>query len=350
MGSPYPLHYTLRWPFYYMWPSTKNHSKMQIKPLEHQFIQTDDDAYLRLHFCGDIMLTQHDTVPWLHPDVRSIINSADLFIGNCEAPVGKHAINPSAKYHLIYHMPKLFLTGIMRQLTLSAKQWVLSVANNHAGDKGKEAYFASLNVLNDMGITVVGHVDHAQLPLTVIEHSGLKVGIVAWTAWMNREVFHDQQGAARLKHIEKVHWEAVKTTHQLDILIGLPHWEYEFQHYPQQKTRSLAKALIDTSGFNLLVGAHPHTLQPMEWFSNGICAYSLGNFCGLGLAWPVRLIPILEVKLGIKNEHKGRMLGYKLHYFVQVNHAGSMKILPLSEVSSSLRKKLLMRLEKVFHP
>ena len=101
---------------------------------------------------------------------------------------------------------------------------------------------------------------------------------------MNCEIFSSQhQGAARLKNIENINWESVKKSYQLNSLIGLPHWEYEFQHFPKMKTRDIAKKLIDQMGFNLLLGAHPHTLQPMEWFQQGICLYSIGNFCGLGI-------------------------------------------------------------------
>jgi len=348
MGSPYPLHYTLRWPFYYTWPSVKNHSSMSPKPVEHHFTPVDNKDYISLNFCGDIMLTQKDRVPLLHPAVTTLINSADLFIGNCEAPVGPHDLNPAAKYNLIYHMPRLFLTRIMQQTNLPPNQWILSLANNHAGDKGKEAFFTSVNILQDIGVTPVGHIQHNELPLTIMERNGLRIGIVAWTHWMNRKVFSIREGAGLFEHIEGINWNEVKKSKELDILIGLPHWEYEFQHFPKNKTRHIASNLINNAGFNLLIGAHPHTLMPMEWFPNGICAYSLGNFCGLGMAWPVRLIPILEVKVGIRPEHKGNIIGYKLHYFAQVNNKDTMEILPLSEVAPTLKAKLLKRLALVY--
>lgn len=347
MGSPYPLHYTLRWPFYYMWPSIKNHSKIPLRPLQHHFIEADREDYIRLHFCGDIMLTQKDRVPNLHHNVCELINSSDLLIGNCEAPVGDHPLNENAKYNLIYHMPEQFLTKIMRQLTLAPQKILLSVANNHAGDKDKAAFFRTLDIFSELGISALGYHKHTDLPLTIIELNGVKIGFAAWTHWMNREIFVRNEGVFRTETILSMDWGRLKEEHHLDTLIGLPHWEYEFQHFPKHTTRKTASHLM-MQGFNLLIGAHPHTLQPIEWFSNGMCAYSLGNFCGLGLAWPVRLIPILEVRLGIKDNNKGKVLGYKLHYFAQVNSKHSMDIVPLEEISPKLQQKLLKRLSLIF--
>lgn len=348
MGSPYPLHYTVRWPYYYLWPSKNNHTKMDIKPSAHSFIKSINEKPMKLFFCGDIMLTQKDRYPILHSEVKSLLNQADLFIGNCEAPIGSHSLNLNASYHLIYHMPQLFLKNIMSQLTLNPDQWVLSVANNHAGDKGAHAYLESVSMLKSMGIHVVGDINQSGLPLNIVERHQARIGIASWTNWMNREVFNNINGVGRTEQIRRVDWNSIKEHYKLDCLVGLPHWEYEFQHFPKHETRELASELINHNGFNLIIGAHPHTLQPMEWFKNGLCQYSLGNFCGLGLAWPVRLIPILEVHVGTSNEHKGKILEYRLHKFAQVNSISGIDILPFSEIDPPLKQKLEKRFNLLF--
>jgi hypothetical protein len=347
MASPYPWHYTLRWPFYYCWPSTKNHSHITTTPIAHNFINNNKVNYKRLLFCGDIMITQRDVVPTLHPAICDLLDKADLFIGNCEAPIGKQALNDHARYRMSFYMPQDFLKGIMNQLNLPAKKWALSIANNHSGDKGEAILNETYNILNNMGITPVGLYVKEGFPVTVINCDGLRVGIAAWTQWMNCDVFSNGFGVNRLQQILSKDWLDAKTKYQLDILIGLPHWEYEFQHYPRKETRSTAKTLIDNYGFNLLVGAHSHTLMPMEWFNNGLCQYSLGNFCGLGSAWPVKLIPILEVKVGVDNETKGQILGYTLYSFVQLPKKNRIDIVPLEEVPFALRNKIINRLKSI---
>lgn len=348
MGSPYPLHYTLRWPYYYYRPSVKNHTGMAPAPARHDFFSCENKQFLRLIFCGDIMLTQKDMVPVLHPEISALISSADYFIGNCEAPVGAHGLNPRSRYHLIYHMPEVFLSGIISQTQLPAKRWILSVANNHAGDKGREAFYASVKIMRDIGVTPVGHLSDPGMPMSVLETHGIRLGVAAWTHWLNCEVFSRDEGIGRTEHVKRINWREVRQSHKLDCLAGLPHWEYEFQHFPRRDSRQLARSLIDDAGFVLLVGAHPHTLMPLEWMEKGICAYSLGNFSGLGTAWPVRLIPLLEVKIALSGEQKGKISGYHLHYFAQVNSRQRMDMLPLYAIEPSLRRKFLERMALVF--
>lgn len=348
MGSPYPLHYTLRWPFYYWWPSRKNHTGMPIRPLQFDFEPSQRADYLRLIFCGDMMLTQHDIIPQLHQSVRDVINSADLFFGNCEAPVGTHAINHSNRYRLVYHMPEQLLTGVLQQLSLPPEKIFLSVANNHSGDKGRDAYLAGIEVFNKLGVTPLGFIDNSRDPINIIESNGIRIGCVAWTHWMNCEVFAKNQDVIRHEQVVKTNWKQIKKDHQLDVLIGMPHWEFEFQHFPKRNTRNVARTLIDQQGFNLLCGAHPHTLQPIEWFKNGICAYSVGNFFGLGSAWPVRLIPLLDVKISKKSSNKGSILGYQIHCFAQVNGKDKMELVPIDSVPDALRQKFLDRLAHIY--
>lgn len=347
MGSPYPWHYTLRWPYYYHWPSTKNHSGITATPKAHAFTKVDGVKFKRLLFCGDIMITQGDVIPTLHPEMCDLLNSADLFIGNCEAPLGKQKLNSAARYRMKFYMPQDFLTGIMQQLTLSADQWILSIANNHSGDQGEDILYETQEILKNLNITPIGLYKKGELPISIVECGGLHIGIAAWSQWMNCEIFSDGIGVNRLQHMFSEEVKHAKTNHNLDFVIGLPHWEYEFQHYPRKETRKIAKQLIEESGFNLLVGAHSHTLMPMEWFENGLCQYSLGNFCGLGKAWPVKLIPILEVKICAENESKGKILAYTLHSFAQLPQKNRIDILPLHAAPLMLQNKISQRLNSL---
>lgn len=348
MPSPYPWHYTLRWPLYFHWPSVRNHDRLQSAPDRHQFGgEMPDD--IRLLFCGDIMVQPGDRIPELHPVLCSLIRSADLFIGNCESPLGRHVPNPRARYRFRFNMPKVNLESILQQTGLPANQWLLSMANNHTGDQGYHACLETFDLLNEIGITPLGRYDSQKPPVCCVSVKNLRIGFAAWTEWMNCEIFprHDP-GAFRGVHIRGCDWENLRSSVGIDYLIGIPHWEFEFQHFPRRETRSLASALINQSRMDFVVGIHTHTLQPIEWFSHGICAYNLGNFCGLGQAWPVKLISLLEVRLRT-NTLMEQLVSYKMHYFYQQHDGSKVSIIPIDLAPQKVKERLSRRIAAIFH-
>jgi Bacterial capsule synthesis protein PGA_cap len=222
------------------------------------------------------------------------------------------------------------------------------MANNHTGDRGYRACLDTESIMGDMGITAVGRWRRDSPPVTTFQYQGVNMGIVSWTDWMNCEVFDADRGVFRTEHITAVDWSQLKQDEGLHTLIGLPHWEFEFQHYPRRRTRELARELIDARGLDLIVGAHPHTLQPMEWFDSGLCAYSLGNFCGLGNAWSVKLISLLEIHLSMAPESKGKICSYRLHPFVQVHGDEEVSLVPLAKAPEPIKTRIERRLRLVF--
>jgi poly-gamma-glutamate synthesis protein (capsule biosynthesis protein) len=84
---------------------------------------------------------------------------------------------------------------------------------------------------------------------------------------------------------------------QADIVIVLLHSGSEGRDRPNATQRSLARAAID-GGAALVVGAHPHVLQGIERYGNGVIAYSLGNFVFDGFRRAANESAILRVALG----------------------------------------------------
>lgn len=346
MPSPYPWHYNLRWPFYYRYPSIKQHIHLSKMPLKINCPRSNDKNFLKLLFCGDIMVMQGDVIPILHDKICQLISSADILIGNCEAPVGYHKRNPNAHYKFNFFMPSEYLAAIIKQTNLPASKWYLSTANNHTGDVNYQATLDNFQILKDMKITPLGRWQSNILPLTIFELKNVRFGIIAWTDWMNCEIFPENDpGAFRRKHIENIDWLSVKKQLYLNRLIAFPHWEYEFQHYPHLSSQFFAKKLLLNQGVDLLVGVHTHTLQPVENFGNKLCFYNLGNFCGLGIAWPVRMVPLLEIYFDLCT---GNFSGYHLHIFAQVNSDNRVDILPLTLAPAKLQLNIINRLNLLY--
>jgi Na+-driven multidrug efflux pump len=346
--SPYPWTYTVRWPWYFWRPSMSNHTGLGKAPLDYERPDIGAQRTIRLCAIGDIMVMQQDRVPVLDPGLVEILSGSDIVIGCCESPVTRQACDPAAKYSFLFDMPADYVRGIIDQSGVAPEKWYLSVANNHAGDVGRAGLPATLRYLTALGVNPIGYRGPGSTPWHVIECDPLRIGIAAWTRWLNLEVFDQSHRIWRSSDVTSVPWDAVRSELQLDCLIGSAHWEYEWQHFPRRETRALARTLHG-SGFDLIVGSHPHVLQPIEWLGRTLCAYSLGNFCsGLGISWPARMTQVLAMEIGTEGEHRGKVVRYRLHLFAQVEDQGRVRIVPLHDAPAWLSKRIRARVPRIF--
>ena len=83
---------------------------------------------------------------------------------------------------------------------------------------------------------------------------------------------------------------------EADLVVVLLHFGLEWQLEPGEAQREQARAAID-AGATLVVGAHPHVLQEVEAYGDGLIAYSLGNFVFDGFWDPANDSAILLVEL-----------------------------------------------------
>ena len=64
---------------------------------------------------------------------------------------------------------------------------------------------------------------------------------------------------------------------QVDVLLGMMHWGYEYRPNYSLRQQYVGHALID-AGMDVVFGAHPHWVQPYEEYNDRLIFYSLGNF------------------------------------------------------------------------
>jgi Bacterial capsule synthesis protein PGA_cap len=65
--------------------------------------------------------------------------------------------------------------------------------------------------------------------------------------------------------------------HPNDVLVGLVHGGVEYSLLASPQQEAFDRSLID-AGTNLVIGAHPHVVEPVEAYHHGLIFYSLGNF------------------------------------------------------------------------
>lgn len=157
-------------------------------------------------------------------------------------------------------------TSYVNILTQNSVEFV-TLANNHTMDYGQVGYKSTVTTLKSAGIPYV----EQDCSTVVTTENGLKIGFYGAVYYvMDTEVITEA--------IRQLREEA-------DIVIFVPHWGYETNQHRNEEQMELAHAVID-AGADIVWGSHPHVLQEMEVYNDGIIFYSLGNFSFGGNIYP----------------------------------------------------------------
>jgi poly-gamma-glutamate synthesis protein (capsule biosynthesis protein) len=147
---------------------------------------------------------------------------------------------------------------------------LLALANNHIFEYGKDAALETEGSLRSAGMQPVG-LPGGSGEEAILQHAGRSLGILAFN--FVRTVRHDHFQHDPSKVLDAVRSLAERT----DVVILSLHWGAEFVKEPSAAQVDFGRRLID-AGARVILGHHPHTIQPVEIYQNGVIAYSLGNF------------------------------------------------------------------------
>ncbi len=256
---------------------------------------------------GDLMLArtvgqrvQAEGPAVVFSGVQPIFDSVDLVVGNLECAITAGG-QPQPKGYT-------FAAPLEAAQALELAGFdLLTLANNHAMDYGAEGLLDTQNILNQNGIAYTGtgpNEMEARSPV-ILEKNGLRMAFLgyvdvpvevrgfdtrAWIATTN------QPGLAWADP-ENIAADVAAARLQSDVVIVMLHSGYEGVIEPNAIQRQAAHAAID-AGAALVIGAHPHVLQPVEFYNGGLIAYSLGNFVFDDFGLEQNLTAILLVTLG----------------------------------------------------
>lgn len=208
---------------------------------------------------GDIMLGRavnarmRQNNDFLSPFIKTAdyIKSADLTFGNLESPFFDNC--PTRTDGMVFCADYKAIEGLK-----FAGLDVLSLNNNHLLNYGKEGLNQTLDLLNQNKIIPV-----YQDP-QIITYKNNRLGFLGFNLLL------DNNEEKILKSVRELKTKA-------DIVIVSLHWGNEYQAKPPQSQINLAHKIID-SGADLIIGHHPHVIQPTEEYKGKLILYSLGNF------------------------------------------------------------------------
>ncbi|MEA1929333.1 MAG: CapA family protein [Patescibacteria group bacterium] len=240
-----------------------------------------ESELLQLIFVGDMMLdrgvagqvrARGGDYGWLFEEVGDLA-MADLSFGNLEGPVSNKGKDRGGRYS--FRMEPAALDAIK-----GAGFDVLSVANNHAGDWGAVAFVDTLERLRKLGLVATGGGFDYQdaTSVKVLERGGYKLGFLSATdvgpKWL---AAGDDRPGIILASDPSLADLIGQAAREVDVLVVSFHFGEEYQTEPSLRQRELARLAIDR-GAKIVIGHHPHVTQGLEYYRNGLIAYSLGNF------------------------------------------------------------------------
>lgn len=226
-------------------------------------------AEISLVAIGDCLLE----APFLkHSSAREfyeLFNESDIFTFNLETSVTNLEGRKADKAFAFKTTPEN-LNEFIKNL---GNVVVPHIANNHILDYGEECMMDTINQLDNKNLSFTGYSASEALESGIVFKvvKGLKIAFLGGYTG----------GEPENKGIMGINNHLVKKTEyaksKADVVILNLHWGRELSLIYSPKQKKMAHRLVD-AGADIIIGHHPHVLQPIETYRNAIIAYSLGNF------------------------------------------------------------------------
>ncbi len=206
--------------------------------------------------------------------MKPYLDSADLAIGNLEVTLA----GPPFKGYPQFSSPDALGTTL-KDIGFD----VLVTANNHCVDRGRKGLERTIDMLDSFKIAHTGTFKDSLSRITesplFVEKGGFKLAVLNYTYGTNgipvtkpNVVNHLDTAIMRQDLLE------AKAANP-DVIIVFTHWGNEYESLPSKWQKAVTEFCFK-HGAQLVIGAHPHVIQPMEWRKdkNQFVAYSLGNY------------------------------------------------------------------------
>jgi len=220
-------------------------------------------------FTGDIMLDrgvkecmQKNSFYYPFSNIHQFLRGIDRVFGNLEGPIVDETPDFS-------HQSLRFAFGIETLKSISSACFnLLSLANNHTLDMGISGFNETIKHLEEYHIHSTGNPFYDQPHL---QGSAFISDDIVFSAF-NRILPFKRKDSDILKTIKELH-----VHHPEKWLVVSMHWGNEYQENCSPAQKQLAQRMIE-AGADIIIGHHPHVVQGIERYLDGIIFYSLGNF------------------------------------------------------------------------
>ena len=268
----------------YVYRASLNEMPQEVPKTNEETVKLAKEP-IKMIFTGDVMLdrgveymvSKYGSDDWKFPflKVADFLKTGDVVFGNLEGPISDKGYRAGSIYSFEAN-PKT-LEGLVY-----AGFNVMSVANNHMFDYTRSALEDTLDRLKEAGIVYVGAGSNLEEALTpkFLEIKGNKIAFLAYadfnvSSW---EATQDLSGFTPLTEDNLKNGIVAAEEAGADIVIVSFHFGEEYQQTPSAEQKKWAHFAVD-NGANLVIGHHPHVVQPIEEYApsseTGVLAESL---------------------------------------------------------------------------
>ena len=204
-------------------------------------------------------------------DIGELFSKADIAFVNLESPFWDK--KPYGNSELIFRAEPDMIAALKR-----AGIDVVSTANNHARDCYDQGVQFTLAWLKENGIAVAGSGENADAchAGAVLERNGWRFGFLGYTFDQSNGNHFDIDPRIAMLDAPQMRRDVAMMRRRAEVVIVSMHAGAEYWSSPHPIQTAFAHAAIE-AGARVVVGHHPHVVQPVERYRDGVIFYSLGN-------------------------------------------------------------------------
>ena len=220
--------------------------------------------------------------------IKDIVSNYDIAYYNQETIIGGKSLGLSG-------YPQFNSPYEVGDAMIDAGFNLVSLATNHTVDRGKTGVTNSCQYWSDKeGVLTAGSYcsDEERNAIKIAEVNNISYTMLNYTygtnglpvsnsylvnVWPTNESIDPSRNNQYQQYKEQVKKDIEAVRDQVDVLIVAMHWGYEYTHTPTPYEKDMANYLASLD-VDIIIGTHPHVIQPVTWIDDTLVIYSLGNF------------------------------------------------------------------------
>lgn len=217
---------------------------------------------------------------------------------------------------------------------------LVSLANNHTLDRGSEAIISSNNYWNSKSDVLTSGSRNSiedRNNIEIKEIDGIKYTLLAYTTTTNG-IKSNNSYYVNIYDEEQVKEDIEQVRDEVDLLLVSMHWGEEYSFEVTEEQEEIANYL-SSLGVNIIIGHHPHVVEPIDYIDDTLVIYSLGNFLS-GQEGIERRIGLM-VSVEIEKQDNQLIIGNPTATLTYTNYdngnvKSNFKVYPFNKVNNSI--------------